>query len=67
MMTMTIALGQFGQITEETMTFGHSSVLRVCSLMCRLCGDIERREYEDLLALHKECEKYGMLGAPYER
>ncbi|MBP1993618.1 mannonate dehydratase [Paenibacillus eucommiae] len=59
-MTMRIALGQFTEITEETMTFGRQLGITSVQLNVPSLPGKARWEYEDLLALRKECEKHGM-------
>jgi mannonate dehydratase len=55
-----IAIGQFTEITDETMTFGRQLGITSCQLnIPKLPGTIHW-EYEDLLSLRLNCEKYGM-------
>ena len=49
-MTMRIALGQFREITEETMTFGRQLGITSVLLNVPTLPGTERWEYEDLLA-----------------
>lgn len=57
---MRIAIGQFTEITEETMTFGRQLGITSVQLNVPRLPGTTHWEYEDLLALRLECEKYGM-------
>ncbi|WP_202865897.1 mannonate dehydratase [Paenibacillus contaminans] len=57
---MRIAIGQFTHVTEETMTFGRQLGITSCQLNWPALPGTAQWEYEDLLALRLECEKYGM-------
>ncbi|BBH22147.1 mannonate dehydratase [Paenibacillus baekrokdamisoli] len=57
---MRIAIGQFREITEETMTFGRQLGITSVQLNVPNIPGTTHWEYEDLLALRLECEKYGM-------
>lgn len=57
---MRIAIGQFTHVTEETMTLGKQLGITSCQLNWPALPGTAQWEYEDLLALRLECEKYGM-------
>jgi len=57
---MRIAIGQFTEITEETMTFGRQLGITSVQLNVPKLPGTTHWAYEDLLALRLECEKYGM-------
>ncbi|MBP1993117.1 mannonate dehydratase [Paenibacillus eucommiae] len=57
---MRVVIGQFTEISEETMKFGKQLGINSCQLNRPVLPGTAQWEYEDLLALRLECEKYGM-------
>jgi mannonate dehydratase len=57
---MRIALGQFTELTNETMVFGSQLGITSVQLNIPAIPGTTHWEYEDLLALRLKCEEYGM-------
>jgi mannonate dehydratase len=57
---MRIAIGQFSELTEETLLFSRQLGVTGVQLNTPKLPGEHRWEYEDLLRLRQECERYGM-------
>ena len=57
---MRIAVGQFSQLTDETLTFAQQLGIKTVQMNTPQLPGEHRWEYEDLLALKQKCDEYGL-------
>jgi mannonate dehydratase len=58
---MRIAVGQFSQLTDETLTFAQQLGIKTLQMNTPQLPGEHRWEYEDLLALKRKCDEYGLV------